>query len=193
MNDVERGVYYAPSDYIGFIRRTLIDFVDGLVLLVAWLVCIVGLMMLHLTAEEATAPVILSLVGLAFAYLVVLKRYAFTLGYLLFRSRVVNLQGTAPSIGSLIVRALFLFIGPGNTLLDLIWLTSDPDRQAIRDRFARTYVIRRDAKPLGTGHIRYMRLDLICLNLLLPEVARESGQTGAATQVGTNQQNTPQP
>jgi hypothetical protein len=41
-----------------------------------------------------------------------------------------------------------------NALVDLLWLTGDANRQAVRDQFAGTYVIRLDAAPAGTGSIR---------------------------------------
>jgi hypothetical protein len=44
-------------------------------------------------------------------------------------------------------------VGPLNFLIDLMWLTGDANRQAIRDKFAGTYVVRQDAMPAGTGPI----------------------------------------
>jgi hypothetical protein len=60
--------------------------------------------------------------------------------------RVIVANGSYPS-----------FVGSSevlNALVDLLWLTGDANRQAVRDKFAGTYVIRLDAAPAGTGPIR---------------------------------------
>jgi uncharacterized RDD family membrane protein YckC len=168
----EMGVYYAASDYVGFFRRTLIDLVDGIVLVVAWAIGIIAIRFMPPSTQPEGSAAIFYMLAVAFVYLVVLKRYARTLGYLLAGARIVNMQGQSPSLIAMSVRAVFLFIGPGNTLLDLFWLTSDRDRQAIRDKFAKTYVIRDSAQPAGSGAIRYIRMDLLGYMLLLPEVTR---------------------
>lgn len=174
MSDYVPGVFYATADHVGLFRRLLIDAVDGVVLLLIWLITFVVLVLADI--DKGIARTVFMLVTLAsfFFYLVFLKYIARTLGYVLFDARLVNLQGAAPSVGALIIRALFLFIGPANTLLDLLWVTSDPHRQAIRDKFARTYVIRSGSRPAGNGHIRYVRLDMLGLQFLFPEVSRDS-------------------
>jgi uncharacterized RDD family membrane protein YckC len=111
--------------------------------------------------------------GTSFLYLVLWKRMGRTPGYILCGAQLVNVFGAKPSIWSLTLRATFLCLGPGNTLLDLIWLSSDPHRQAIRDKVAYTYVVRNGSRPAGQGHIRYVRLDLLGYQLLLPEVTRD--------------------
>jgi hypothetical protein len=40
---------------------------------------------------------------------------------------------------------MFLFLGPFNYVADLIWLSGDPQRQALRDKFTQTYVVRKKA------------------------------------------------
>jgi uncharacterized RDD family membrane protein YckC len=169
------GVYYARADYAGLLRRLAIDAIDGIILLGLWVSTLV--ILYGFEVEPTTSRQIFALVffGSSLGYLVLLKRFACTLGYAVMRARVVNFRGETPGLGSLLIRALFVFIGPGNMLLDLIWLTSDPHRQAIRDKFARTYVIRAGSAPAGEGHVRYTRVDMMGFQLLFPEVARNEG------------------
>lgn len=95
-------------------------------------------------------------------------------GYRLGRVKIVGLDGQAPSSKSLIWRALFGLIGllyflhlfelfnymralfgvlAPLSYLDLIWLLNDTHRQALRDKFAGTYVVKKDAQPAGKGRI----------------------------------------
>jgi len=174
MSDDERemGVYYAPGDCLGLMRRLLIDAIDGCVLLFAWLAGLVVILMLGIHESLANRLYFVFVMGSAFLYLVALKRYGRTLGYVAARAEVVTMQGKAPSVWALCVRAVFLCLGPMNALVDVAWLASDPNRQAIRDKFARTYVVRRGSVPVGEGAIRYVRLDMLGWQLLLPEVVR---------------------
>jgi uncharacterized RDD family membrane protein YckC len=174
MSEALPAVYYAKADHIGLIRRVLIDFVDGLVLLIAWIVAYLAFVAIGFRSQGA-APAFLGVVmGISFLYLVLLKRVGRTLGYVLFGAQLVSVYGHKPSIWSLVLRSLFVFIGPGNTLLDLVWLGGDPHHQAIRDKVAYTYVVRRGSRPAGQGHIRYVQVDLLGYQLILPDVARDA-------------------
>lgn len=58
------------------------------------------------------------------------------LGYLLFRLRVVDLQGQRPGLVRLTLRML---LGGGlSPFLDLVYLTSDTSRQSLRDKMGGT-------------------------------------------------------
>jgi len=149
------GVYYRREDYVGVARRPLIDLIDvpvafglsALVVVVAWTV---------LPGVEASPGIALLLCGVVcFTYFVLLKRSRFrTLGYIVLGAQIVDLKGGPPSILSLLGRLFFAFVGPLNFLIDLFWLTGDANRQAIRDKFAGTYVVRLHATPAGAGPIR---------------------------------------
>ena len=140
-----QGIYYSRDDYAGFWRRLVVDLIDFTLLLVAIVTVISGAVLIVPTGEQALPHVLFwSALVLGFAYLVLLKRSRFrTLGYLVGGIRIVSIHGDRPSIWSLTIRALFAFFGPFNFLIDVIWLTSDQSRQALRDKFAHTYVIDR--------------------------------------------------
>jgi uncharacterized RDD family membrane protein YckC len=72
-----------------------------------------------------------------------------TLGYRAGRVRIVGLDGEAPGYASLTLRLMFAMLGPLNWPADLAWLSSDSHRQALRDKFANTYVVRADAQAAG--------------------------------------------
>jgi uncharacterized RDD family membrane protein YckC len=166
------GVYYARRDYAGFWRRLLVDAVDGSVVLVlVTLITVVSSLMIP--NGFAAMPHVLFWSGLAvvFSYLVVLKRSPWrTLGYRLGGVRIVNLQGEQPSLAAMTLRAMFMFFGPLNVLIDALWLTGDKDRQSLRDKYARTYVIRKRAEAAGHGAIGFATYTLLGNGFLFAEV-----------------------
>ena len=167
-----KGVYYARDDYAGFWRRLVVDLIDFTVLGVAVITITLGAALILPTGEQSF-PLVLFWSGmtLGFMYLVLLKRSRFrTLGYLVGGIRIVSIHGERPSIWSLTMRALFAFFGPFNILVDVIWLTNDERRQALRDKFAHTYVIRDRAAPLGNGAIVYVPYTIFGTNFLFAEV-----------------------
>ena len=167
------GVYYRPEDYLGVARRLLIDIVD---VTVAGPLSVLVFYAAYTPApdwEHAPGVALLLFAAVWFSYFVLLKRSRFrTLGYKAARARIVNLRGERPSILSLFGRLLFAFVGPLNFVLDLFWLTGDADRQALRDKFAGTYVIRKDASPAGSGTIVMRTYMFWGMTFLFKEVRR---------------------
>ena len=170
MNSVEHGVYYAFSDYIGVWRRFGIDLVDVVVAGSISVALSALLLLLPSNADQLAFGLLVVWLSVWFGYFVLLKRSRRTVGYLLARARIVNLQGDTPSVASLLIRMLFAVLGPLNLLFDLCWIPSDPCRQALRDKFAHTYVIRREASPAGTGRIAYAQYTLLGASYLFKEV-----------------------
>jgi len=86
-------------------------------------------------------------------YFVVLKHSTLrTFGYRVGRIKIVGSDGNLPSYNSLVWRSLFGLLGPLNWL-DSIWLVNDKHSQALRDKFAGTYVVKTDARPAGGGRL----------------------------------------
>jgi len=174
------GVYYARADCAGLVRRLVVDAVDGAVLLALWVAIVMAAFLMRLPGDLAEGLCKLA-IPLSWAlYLVVLKHFWKTAGYWVCGVSVVNLQGQRPSFRATCLRAFFFFLAPFEYFLDLLLLTMDPHRQAIRDKYSRTYVIRRGAAPAGRGCIRYVLLDTLNFALILPEVSRADavGETG---------------
>ena len=169
------GVYFDTRDYIGVGRRLFIDFVDTLVAL--GLCALVTLLLFKAWPHEPSLPGVLIACWtiIWFSYFVILKRSRFrTLGYILGGARIVSLQGGRPGMLSLLSRLLFVAGGPANFLVDLFWIPSDPCRQAIRDKFAHTYVVRKDAVPAGSGVIVFRTYVMLGTTFLFQEVKMEA-------------------
>ena len=163
----EIGVFYHPDDYIRVGKRLLIDLIDVTIAVAA---CAGWTAILLFVSPNRVAIGIMWL-SVWLAYFVFLKRSRFrTFGYRIGRARIVNLQGKRPSVAALLIRLLFVVGGPVNFVIDLFWIPSDPCRQAIRDKFAHTYVIRDTALPAGTGRILYRTYIMLGTTFFFPEV-----------------------
>jgi uncharacterized RDD family membrane protein YckC len=110
----------------------------------------------------------------AILYFVVLKGSRFrTVGYAMARARIVNFRGERPGYLALAGRLAFAVFGPVNFFIDLLWVSSDPRRQALRDKFAHTYVIRQNAVPIGTSPVVYLVYTVFGGTLLCAEPQEE--------------------
>lgn len=166
----QRVVYYSDRDYLGVMRRLLIDAVDAFVAVAGSLaLSAIGASL----APYQYSPLITltTFTGVFIAYFVVLKGSRFrTLGYVLAGARIVSLSGEPPSYTAFLGRLAFAVLGPVNFVFDLLWVSSDPRRQALRDKFAHTYVVRKSAVPAGTGHIVYGTYMVFGWTILCAEV-----------------------
>lgn len=163
-------VYYRRDDYASFWRRAVVDVIDVAVAGVLTFVLFAGLWSLPVF-HDAAGLLMFVLLVVAFGYFVVLKRSKWrTVGYRAGGVRVVGMEGGTPGWSSLCYRMAFSFLGPLNWVLDLIWLSNDAHRQAIRDKFSHTYVIRATALPAGTGKVAYRYYEICGYNFLFREV-----------------------
>ena len=166
------GVYYAHADYAGFWRRIIIDLIDFAVAVTLALIVSAAVATWVTTDHDAIPRIVFwAMLGVGFLYLIVLKRTNVrTLGYRLAGVRVVDLHGARPSLWALSVRTGFIVAGPLGALVDLLWLTGDRHRQALRDKFAHTYVVRQRAVPAGHGTIAHSTYTILGYGFLFPEV-----------------------
>lgn len=176
MTTGDEGVYYSPADSPGLLSRLLIDLVD--------LIAVIVIAIVFEMAWEAVVPdgfgmaAALSLFALWWAYLVPLKRSRLgSLGFLLFRVKAVDLRGQRPTLWRMTLRLIVTLVF--NTLIDLIYLTSDSGRQALRDKLSGVYVVRRSAAPAGWGRFVYGRCFFFMYTLIYREVARDGASTTA--------------
>jgi len=65
---------------------------------------------------------------------------------------------------------MFAAFGPFNMLLDLFWIPGDTHRQALRDKFAQTYVVKRTAQIEGKGKMTHNYYDILGWSLFFSEV-----------------------
>jgi uncharacterized RDD family membrane protein YckC len=106
-----------------------------------------------------------------YCYFVLLKACRLgTLGYRISRVRVVGFDGNGASLGALTLRFVFMAFGPLNYVFDILWLSTDTHRQALRDKFAHTYVVRKRAAPIGAGKLIYRYYHIFGYNFLFREI-----------------------
>jgi uncharacterized RDD family membrane protein YckC len=171
----EQGVYFRREDYASFWIRLLVDLIDLLAFSALCLVLTVLVLAIFPFDRSILNLVILIWVAVAFAYFAILKRSRFrTLGYRVGQVRIVGLDGRAPSYLSLTLRLMFGMLGPLNWL-DLVWLSNDANRQALRDKFANTYVIKVNAHPAGHGRVVFRYYSILFYNCLFQEVEADLG------------------
>jgi uncharacterized RDD family membrane protein YckC len=152
--DRREGVVYARGDCAGFFRRAVAGAIDAAVLLVFFFLLFNASLLLAFPPAAAGFSVTLGLYAFFFAYMVLLKRSRFrTLGYRVAGVRIVDLRGERPSIPAMIIRLLLLAVGPGFTLIDLVYLLSDTRRRKLSDTLAGTCVVRSASKPSGRGEV----------------------------------------
>jgi uncharacterized RDD family membrane protein YckC len=171
-------VYFFRQDYAPFWVRVLVDLID---LAVFGVVCgaLTTLVAIQVDFIKTTLNLLLLMWAPgALLYFVILKRSSFrTLGYRIGRVRIVGLDGEQPSYGALILGLVFGVLGPFNWVLDLVWLSSDLHRQALRDKFAKTYVVKAKAQPAGRGKIVVRYWEICFYNFLFREVVVDAGRS----------------
>jgi uncharacterized RDD family membrane protein YckC len=159
-------LYYRREDYAGFWLRLLIDVIDSVA---AAAVCVaVTFALWGLARGDA---ILLMWPAIFFCYFVLLKRSKIgTLGYRVGGVKIVGLDAQPASLLSLTLRFTFMALGPVNYLLDLAWLSSGAHRQALRDKFAQTYIVKRKAEPIGTGRLVRKYYEICGHNFLFREI-----------------------
>ena len=138
------GVYFREEDYAGFGRRLAVDAVDAMVALLVYVGLALALFLVGPDDPLARRQgLLVAGVAVWLAYFVLLKWSPLrTVGYHMGGVRLVNLQGRPAGLFAVTLRSAFLIFGPLNYVLDLCWLSGDAQRQALRDKFAHTYVVR---------------------------------------------------
>lgn len=162
------GVYYDLGDHAGLGARLSILAIDGLVLFAMFMALGAVDSVVSLPFGEGTWWLLAG-----WGYLAGLKATrSGTAGYRALGVRLVDLQGKRASLWQATMRALFLFFGPINVAVDLLWLTHDHHRQTLRDKVTGTYLIRVDARPAGRGPITYPSYFVAAMSFVVPEVSR---------------------
>ncbi len=144
-------VIYNRQDYGGFWRRFLANFLDGIILGMAYKVI------------DAILHAIVSLLGTAYpefsewmlcaiifwAYMIWLKGYrGATPGYYALGIRIISINGEEVTIKQIVIRTISSFFSAIPFVLGYIWIAVDANRQAWHDKIAGTYVIRTGAIPV---------------------------------------------
>lgn len=173
MTDVSKhplgdGAYFSPSNYVGLMARMAILIIDITVLMVLCL----GIAFAWESVTEINDDQYLVVVSaVIWLYMAVLKASKFrTVGYWLLGAKIVNLRGQKPSIWRMTFRLLLCFFGPFSLIFDLLWVSTDEQRQTLRDRYAGTCVIKRNAEPIGNAEIKLVSYHAFGFNLMYQQV-----------------------
>lgn len=179
-NSLGNGVYYAKNDYAGFLRRLTAMVIDSVVLLIIGVCLAFVALVVELSFQPNVNPAGIAMIawlGIAWIYLVVLKRSRFrTLAYLLLDLKIVTTKGQHPSLFAMTFRMLLWMLGPFNFILDLMWLGADSEHQSLRDCYAGTYVVRSSAEPLGTAPMHLARFHAMGFAIAYPRVVRPAAK-----------------
>lgn len=168
--------YYDPKDYVGFGKRVIVMMVDSIALIVIAIVLWLPFMMLILAGVFEADPSgwfwLLYLVGI-WIYLAPIKRSDFgTLGYKLLGLKLVSTKGGRPSIANMTMRMMMWMVGPFNFILDLLWLGADTEKQSLRDCYLGTYLVNKNAQPIGRAPVHLARYYAMGFALAYPRVCR---------------------
>lgn len=146
------GVYFAEQDNVGTWKRLGILVVDGIILFIA--LTIMGTIYVATSSHFSNASYQILCIGISWLYLVPLKRSRYrTIGYRIFRAKIVTYQGKPPSLYILTFREAMWLLSFGNLILDFIWSNMDEHKQTYRDRMLQLYLVKNSAKPIGKGEI----------------------------------------
>jgi uncharacterized RDD family membrane protein YckC len=166
-----RAVWFSPDAYAGFWRRLGVESVDIACVLLVAATLLMAFSLATGDDDPHDAIVLLTLLPTAYLYLVVVKWSRFgTVGYWLFRVRLVDAAGRQPGLGTLSLRFLFAVAGPINIVLDMLWIPSDRWRQSLRDKLAHTYVVKAGAEPAGTARVVYRQHYLMGMSFVFQEL-----------------------
>jgi len=167
------GVYFRKEDYASFSRRLLVDLIDTVFLTVLSFVAAFVISLVLPYGRRAFNLMFVSVFLICWIYMVLLKRSrGGTLGYRIGRVRIVGFDGQRPGIWALTLRFLFIPWGFVNWFIDYGWMSSDPHRQGLRDKLARTYVVNVNAEPAGTAAVSFRYYDILGYNFLFQEIDR---------------------
>lgn len=168
--------YYDKKDYAGLCTRLLVMLVDAIALLLIGLVLAIPFIALQLVALRQSVPMgyfwLLYLLAI-WAYLAPLKRSSIgTLGYRLLGVKLVSAKGGPPSLFVMTARMFIWRYGPFIPLFDLLWLGLDTESRTLRDCYLGTYMVKRDAQPIGRAPLHLTRYHAGGFALSYPRVCR---------------------
>lgn len=168
--------YYESKDYAGFGMRLIVMLIDSIVIvligIILWMPFIV-LILAGVIHSDPSGLFWLAFLAAIWIYLAPVKRSDFgTIGYRLLGIKLVSTKGGRPSLISMTIRMVMWIFGPFNLLLDLLWLGADTESQSLRDCYLGTYLINRNATPIGRAPVHLTRYNAMGFALAYPRVCR---------------------
>lgn len=168
--------YYDPKVYAGFGTRLVVMLIDTiaivLIAIVLWVPFLI-LIVAEVIQFDPSGYYWLAFLVAIWLYLAPIKRSDFgTLGYRLLGVKLVSAKGGRPSLINMTMRMMMWMFGPFNIVLDLLWLAADTESQSLRDCYLETYLIKRNATPIGRAPVHLTRYNAMGFALAYPRVNR---------------------
>ena len=169
----QTGPVFAANAYAGFWRRTLALLLDAFILTALWTGVTVGLTG-NASIEEVVANGDQWMIGVGLfgglLYLVAMRLTdGGTLGYRIVGIRYAYMLSGDPDLLTRIYRAILAIVLLWFFSLDHIWILFDERKQAWHDKVSGFYVVKRNAKPLGTTRVGKRMTQFMGLSLPIYE------------------------
>jgi len=168
--------FYDPKDYVGIGKRLIVMLIDSMVIVAMGIMLWTPFLVLILTQVlqvDASGIFWMLLLLATWIYLAPIKRSDFgTIGYRLMGIKLVSAKGGRPSLINMTIRMVMWMFGPFNLVLDLLWLGADTENQSLRDCYLSTYLVTRNAKPVGRAPLHLTRYNAMGFSLAYPRVCR---------------------
>ena len=168
--------FYDPKDYVGIGKRLIVMIVDSIMLVLIGILIWIPFLALILSGVIQIDPsgmIWISFLVAIWVYLGPIKRSDFgTVGYRLLGIKLVSAKGGKPSLINMTIRMMLWMFGPFNFVLDLLWLGADSENQSLRDCYLSTYLVSRNANPIGRAPVHLTRYTAMGFALSYPRVCR---------------------
>ncbi|MFO0911977.1 MAG: RDD family protein [Pirellulales bacterium] len=173
--------YYDRKDYADFGKRLLIMLIDSVVLLLigAFLWAVFAFLWdIGVLQADASDKFWLVYLLAMWVYLAPIRRSEFgTVGYRMLDVKLVSARGGRPSLLNMTFRMLMWMFGPFNLVLDALWIGADSESQSLRDCYLGTYLVARNAVPIGRAPVHLTRYHAMGFTLAYPRVCRPRSES----------------
>ncbi len=174
------GPIYSRDAYAGFLRRTAALVIDGIILLGFW----AAAPELWYAAAPAEWVTEASYAWLHYFLLIADLAYLLgmrltekgTVGYRIVGIRYAYVFSGKPILTMLAYRAVLALFLTWFFALNHIWILFDERKQAWHDKVSGFYVVKRNAKPIGTGQVVRRVIEFMMLTFEVWEPKRSGDQ-----------------
>ena len=147
------GVCYNKKDYAGLFRRLIALIIDSIFIIVLSILVVRILNSLSSSFPGINNFSYLWVIFVILYFTIIKSSKIRTLGFWITGIRIVDLSGQRPSHFKILLRFFSQILAPFQFTYDIALLVEDENKQSFRDKFAGTYIIRKNAKPLYENKI----------------------------------------
>jgi len=134
-------------EFVGFGKRTLAYIVDVVIIMtIAFVIAMVFRLVLSFSSEEAVGQMVMTVYFLTYlAYFIIMessKKQA-TFGKMLLKIKVINADGGQLTLQNALIRSFSRLLSGLIMGIGYLMVIFMPDKQALHDKLAKTYVVSR--------------------------------------------------